>query len=396
MNILNFLENGLLNFSIWQILITLFIITQITLLGVTLYLHRDQTHKGVSLHPIIQHFFRFHLWMTTGMLTKDWVAVHRKHHAKCETPEDPHSPQQHGIIEVLFDGVHLYTKEKNNQETLDQYGKGTPDDWLERNIYTRFHFYGIALMLLIDIAAFGVIGITFWALQIVWIPFFAAGVINGLGHWMGYRNYSTDDCSTNLSKFGFFIAGEELHNNHHAFPSSCKFSHKRGEFDWGWTVIRFLSFFKLAKIKKTVPELVVESHSIVDLESVKAMLTHKVNLLQIYLKEVVKPTLQAEYQNKTNNFKKRSQEFLNSMSLDWRFLDEESKNLMLQYIKTAPSIETIIEYRNELKAIWESKGKSTEQMIEAIREWCHRAEKSGVETLQNFAQKLQTYKLKTN
>jgi stearoyl-CoA desaturase (delta-9 desaturase) len=333
--------------------------------------------------------------MTTGMLTKDWVAVHRKHHAKCETEEDPHSPQQYGIKEVVFDGVQLYTNEKNQQNTIEQYGKGTPNDWLERNIYTRFHFLGIALMLLIDIAAFGAIGITFWAIQIVWIPFFAAGVINGLGHWMGYRNYSTDDCSTNLTRFGFFIAGEELHNNHHAFPSSCKFSHKRSEFDWGWVVIRFLAFFKLAKIKKTVPELVQESNSTVDLESVKAMLTHKVNLLQIYLKEVVKPTLQAEYQNKTKNFKKRSQEFINSMSLDWRFLDEESKDMMKQYIKTAPSIETIIEYRNELKAIWESKGKSTEQMIEAIREWCHRAEKSGVDTLQTFALKLQTYKLKT-
>lgn len=396
MSILEFLDEGYFNFNTWQFLLILFIITQITLLAVTLYLHRDQTHRGLKLHPIIRHFFRLHLWMTTGMLTKDWVAVHRKHHANCETEDDPHSPQHHGIIEVLFDGVHLYTKEKNNQQTLDTYGKGTPNDWLERHIYTKYRFLGIYLMLLIDIAAFGVIGITFWAIQIAWIPFFAAGVINGLGHWSGYRNYSTDDCSTNLTKFGFFIAGEELHNNHHAFPSSCKFSHKKGEFDWGWVVIRFLAVFKLAKIKKTVPELIQEPNTSMDLDSVKAMLTHKVNLLQLYLKEVVKPSIHAEFKNRTKSFKKRSNEFLNSMSLDWRFLDDESKELMKQYIKTAPSIETIIQFRNELKAIWESKGKSTEQMIEALKDWCQKAEKSGVEVLQNFAQKLQTYKLKTS
>lgn len=396
MNILTFLQHGLLNFSLLQIIITLFIATQVTILGVTLYLHRDQTHRGLKLHPVVQHFFRFHLWMTTGMLTKDWVAIHRKHHAKCETENDPHSPQYHGIKTVLYSGVELYTLERENQQTLDKYGKGTPDDWLERNIYTKFHFWGIGLMFLIDVALFGAIGITFWAIQIIWIPFFAAGVINGLGHWAGYRNYSTNDCSTNLTRFALFIGGEELHNNHHAFPSSCKFSHKKGEYDWGWFTIKFLRMLGLAKIKKTVPELEQsKSKNSVDLEAVKAMLTHKVNLLQVYVKDVVKPAIQEEYDVRSSKFKKSSNKLINSMSIDWRFLDDESKDIFKQYINTSPTMETLIKFRDELKEIWDSNGKTTEQMIEAIKEWCNKAEKSGVDVLQAYARKLQTYRLKT-
>ena len=396
MNILDFLQHGLLNFSIVQILIALLIITQITILAVTLYLHRDQTHRGLILHPLVRHFFRLHLWLTTGMLTKDWVAIHRKHHAKCETEEDPHSPQFHGINNVLYSGVELYTKERHNQETIDQYGKGTPNDWIERHVYTRFHFLGIALMFVIDVALFGAIGITFWAVQIVWIPFFAAGVINGLGHWAGYRNYSTNDCSTNLIRFGFIIGGEELHNNHHAFPSSCKFSHKKGEYDWGWYAIKFLNKLKLAKIKKTVPELESRTTTaVVDIESLKAMLTHKVNLLQVYVKDVIKPAIQQEYASRTNQVRKSSDKFINSMSIDWRFLDDDAKDLLKQYIHTSPTIEIIIKFRDDLRAIWESSGQSTDQMIEALKEWCNNAEKSGVGVLQVYAKKIQTYRLKT-
>ncbi len=395
MNILDILQHGLLNFSLLQIVITLFFATQITILAVTLYLHREQTHKGLKLHPILQHYFRLHLWMTTGMLTKEWVAIHRKHHAKCETEDDPHSPQHHGIKKVLFSGVELYKRERVKKETLDKYGKGTPNDWVENLIYSKFHFLGIALMLIIDIALFGIIGLSFWAIQIAWIPFFAAGVINGLGHWSGYRNYSTDDCSTNLTRFGFVIGGEELHNNHHAFPSSCKFSHKKGEYDWGWTVIKLLNKIGLAKIKKTIPELEQSNSPSIDLETVKAMLTHKVNLLQEYVKDVVKPAIAQEYNANTRKLKKSTDKFLNSMSIDWRFLDDDAKNLFKQYIKTSPTIETIIQFREDLKEIWESKGKSTEQMIDAIKEWCHNAEQSGVDTLQDFAKKLQTCRLKS-
>ncbi|VAW48234.1 Fatty acid desaturase; Delta-9 fatty acid desaturase [hydrothermal vent metagenome] len=395
MNILDFLQHGLLDFSLLQILVTLIVTTQITILAVTLYLHREQTHKGLILHPILKHYFRFHLWMTTGMLTKEWVAVHRKHHAKCETEDDPHSPQHYGIRKVLFSGVGLYEKERLNQQTLDKYGKGTPNDWVENFVYSKFHFLGVVLMLLIDIALFGVIGITFWAIQIVWIPFFAAGVINGLGHWSGYRNYATDDCSTNLTRFGFIIGGEELHNNHHAFPSSCKFAHTKGEYDWGWIVIKFLNKVGLAKIKKTVPELEQSNISSVDLDAIKAMLTHKVNLLQVYVKDVIKPAIAVEYIHHTKKFKKSSDKFLNSLSIDWRFLDDDARDLFKQYINISPTVETIIKFRDDLKEIWESRGQSTEQMIAEIKEWCHNAEKSGVEVLQTYAQKLQTYRLKS-
>lgn len=396
MSILNFLETGFLNLSIGQIIITLLIVTQITILAVTLYLHREQTHKGVEFHPVIQHFFRFWLWMTTGMQTKDWVAVHRKHHAHCETATDPHSPHHHGINKILGHGVELYTVERNKQETLDKYGKGTPNDWLEKNIYQGLPLLGIAIMFVIDLLLFGAIGITFWAIQVVWIPFFAAGVINGLGHWSGYRNYSTSDKSTNLTRIGFFIGGEELHNNHHAFPSSCMFSHKRGEFDIGWQVIKLLKLFKLAEIKKTVPELVEETDTpSMDIETTKALLTHKVNLLQMYVKDVVKPSLKEEYKLQTRKLRKTGKKMLNSMSLDWRFLDDESREAFKAYLKTAPSIETLIEFRDELKTIWETNWKTSEQMIEALKEWCQRAEQSGVETLENFSRRLQTYKLRT-
>lgn len=396
MRILNFLETGFLNLSLTEIIITLLVLTQITILAVTLYLHREQTHKGLKLHPVLQHFFRFWLWMTTGMLTKEWVAVHRKHHAYCETKDDPHSPHIHGIKRVLGNGVELYTEEKDDPETIEKYGKGTPDDWIERNLYTRFHFLGIAILFVIDLFLFGAIGITFWALQLIWIPFFAAGVVNGLGHWSGYRNYSTNDKSTNLTRLGFFIGGEELHNNHHAFPSSCKFSHKKGEFDWGWQVIKVLSFFKLAEIKKTVPELLEEKEAErLDADAVKAMLTHKVNLLQLYVKDVIKPTFKTEYKNQTRKFRKTGKKLIKSMSLDWRFLDEESRDAFKEYLKTAPAIDTLVEFRNELKSIWETNWKTSEQMLEALKEWCAKAEKSGHESLMAFSQKLKTYKLQT-
>ncbi len=395
MNILNFLQEGLLNFSLFQIVITLLVVTQITILGVTLYLHREQTHRGVILHPAIQHFFRLHIWMTTGMLTKDWVAIHRKHHANCETENDPHSPQYHGIKKVLYSGVELYKKERLNSETLEKYGHGTPNDWLENHLYTKYHYLGVALMLIIDITLFGVIGLTFWAIQIAWIPFFAAGVINGLAHWSGYRNYSTNDCSTNLTRFAVFIGGEELHNNHHAFPSSCKFSHKKDEYDWGWFVIKALCKLKLATVKRVVSEIEPSNELIIDNESVKAMLAHKVGLLQAYVKDVIKPTLQNELGNKAKQFKKSSNKFLNSMSIDWRFLDDDARHLFKQYIQTSPTIEVIIQYREDLKEIWTSKGKTTDEIIESVKEWCHKAEQSGVEALQIYANKLQSYRLKT-
>lgn len=394
--ILDFLENGLLDFSAWQIALYTFIAVQITLSGVSLYLHREQTHRGIRLNPVIQHFYRFWMWFTTGMLTKDWVAIHRKHHAFCETEDDPHSPQIHGIKKVLFHGVTLYTKERKNQETLDKYGKGTPNDWIERNIYTRFHYLGILLLAAVNFALFGVIGFLVFAIQIIWIPFFAAGVINGIGHFVGYRNYRTDDSSRNITRYAFFVFGEELHNNHHAFPSSCKFAHKKGEHDLGWYVIRVLNKLGLCKIKKVVPDLFVDdlSHDF-DNETVRAILTHKFNLLQVYIKEVIKPNLTAEYKNASSSFNKKIKKYTHNLSLDPQFLKSDMKNKWNSYFEDSQSLNNLLQFKEELQSIWESNSKSVDEMIADFKAWCLKAEASGNQLLKEFAVSLSQYKLQS-
>lgn len=394
MELLTFLETGLLNFSAWQIVLTVFIGVQITLSGVSLFLHREQTHRGIKLHPVVQHFYRFWTWFTTGMLTKDWVAIHRKHHAHCETEDDPHSPQIHGIKKVLFHGVTLYTEERKNKETLEKYGKGTPDDWIERNIYTRFHYLGILLLAVLDIALFGVIGGLVFAIQIIWIPFFAAGVINGIGHYFGYRNYRTDDSSRNISRFAFFIMGEELHNNHHAFPSSCKFAHKKGEYDIGWFLIKALNKIGLCEIKKVVPELTIdESQVTFSNETVKAILTHKFNLMQLYIKDVIKPNLTAEFSSDCKKEKKGIKKYTQQLSLDPQFIKKKWNNKFQSGFEENQTIQSMMAFKYELQAIWENNSMSMEEMVDAFKQWCQKAEASGNQMLQDFAATLKQYKL---
>jgi len=394
--ILDFLETGLLDFSAWQIVLFTLIVVQITLSGVSLYLHREQTHRGIQMNPVIQHFYRFWLWFTTGMLTKDWVAIHRKHHAFCETDDDPHSPQIHGIKKVLFHGVTLYTQERKNQETLEKYGKGTPDDWIERNLYTRFHYLGILLLAVTDVALFGVIGLLVYAIQMIWIPFFAAGVINGIGHYFGYRNYRTDDSSRNITRFAFFIFGEELHNNHHAFPSSCKFAHKKGEHDIGWYVITLLNKMGLCKIKKVVPDLYIDEQTKdFDGETVRAILTHKFNVLQVYIKDVIKPNLIEEYQNASINFKKSIKKYTHNLSLDPQFLNADIKSKWHNYFEDSKSLTVLLQFKEELQSIWDCNSKSVDEMISDFKNWCSKAEQSGNKLLQEFADSLGRYKLQT-
>ena len=231
-----------------EILYTL-VMVQITIACVTLYLHRSQAHRSVTFHPAIEHFMRFWLWMTTGMVTKEWVAIHRKHHQACERPGDPHSPYVYGIWRVLFGGAWLYVQAKQNSDMVRQYGVGTPDDWIERNIYSRWPVLGIWIMLAIDVLLFGWWGFVVWGVQMIWIPFWAAGVINGLGHWWGYRNTDTRDRSRNLLPWAIWIGGEELHNNHHHQPASAKLSEKWWEIDVGWIYIKILRLFRLAKVR---------------------------------------------------------------------------------------------------------------------------------------------------
>jgi stearoyl-CoA desaturase (delta-9 desaturase) len=392
-SLLDFLDKGLLNLSGWQITLITLIAVQITLSGVSLYLHRDQTHRGIKLHPAIAHFYRFWLWFTTGMLTKDWVAIHRKHHAFCETEDDPHSPQVHGIKKVLFDGVGLYTQERKNQETLDKYGQGTPNDWLERNVYTRFHYAGILLLAAVNVTLFGIIGLAVFAIQVAWIPFFAAGIINGLGHFSGYRNYRTDDSSRNLTRFAFFIYGEELHNNHHAFPSSCQFAHKKGEHDIGWYTIRALNKVGLCEIKKTVPQLCIDNdQQDINHETIKALVTHKFNVLQKYINDVIKPQLYQEYAGTSKVMRKKLKKYTRLLSLEKRYLQRKSQELQAQF-SGSETLQILLSYKQELQTIWNKRGQSVEEKIEALKIWCQKAEASGIQMLQDFAQSVQKYRL---
>ena len=241
------------NLQWWQYVLITLALTHVSIAAITIFLHRSQAHRALDLHPIVSHFFRFWLWLTSGVVTKEWVAIHRKHHAKCETVEDPHSPQTRGIMKVLLEGAELYRAEAKVAETLEKYGHGTPDDWMERNVYSRHSAMGVALMMIINIALFGPIGLTIWAVQMAWMPIMAAGIINGVGHYWGYRNFACEDASTNILPWGILIGGEELHNNHHAYGTSARLSNKWYEFDIGWLYIKLMTYVGLATIRKVAP-----------------------------------------------------------------------------------------------------------------------------------------------
>ena len=281
--VLDFLSNGITRASAWQVVIATLVMTHITIAGVTIFLHRCQAHRALDLHAIPSHFFRFWLWLTTGMVTKEWAAIHRKHHAKCETEEDPHSPVTRGIKKVLFEGAELYRAESRNRETIEKYGHGTPDDWIERNLYTKHSALGVALMLVLDVLLFGVIGITVWAVQMMWIPITAAGIINGIGHYWGYRNYNCSDASNNVFPIGILIGGEELHNNHHTFGTSAKLSSKWYEFDIGWMYISILAALGLAKVKKIAPEPRFDREKLVcDLNTLQSVVANRYDVMAKY------------------------------------------------------------------------------------------------------------------
>jgi stearoyl-CoA desaturase (delta-9 desaturase) len=232
-----------------MIILYTLILTHITIVCVTLYLHRSQAHRGVTFHPVVAHFMRAWLWLTTGMVTRQWVAVHRKHHRFSDEPGDPHTPHVYGIGRVLFKGAFLYHDASKDKVMVDAYGRGTPDDWIERNLYSSHSRLGIGILLVLNVICFGWVGAIIWGIQMLWIPFWAAGVINGLAHWWGYRNGETKDRSTNISPVGIIVGGEELHNNHHLDPASPKFSLKPWEFDIGWMYIQILRSLRLAKLK---------------------------------------------------------------------------------------------------------------------------------------------------
>jgi len=392
--VLDFLSNGITRASAWQVVIATLVMTHITIAGVTIFLHRCQAHRALDLHAIPSHFFRFWLWLTTGMVTKEWAAIHRKHHAKCETEEDPHSPVTRGIKKVLFEGAELYRAESRNRETIEKYGHGTPDDWIERNLYTKHSALGVALMLVLDVMLFGVIGVTVWAVQMMWIPITAAGIINGIGHYWGYRNYNCSDASNNVFPIGILIGGEELHNNHHTFGTSAKLSSKWYEFDIGWMYISILAALGLAKVKKIAPEPRFDREKLVcDLNTLQSVVANRYDVMAKYA-----GSLKSTWREEMVRLKQKSvlePSFLKSaktlIQREPASLQSTQQQQLLELFKHSKALQTMHEMRGELAAIWERSHASSDQLLLQLRDWCARAEASGIRSLEEFSLRLRSY-----
>ncbi|MBI3345470.1 MAG: transposase [Gammaproteobacteria bacterium] len=386
--------DGVLNLSLWGYVAAALIMTHITIAGVTIYLHRHQTHRGLDLHPIPSHFFRFWLWLSTGMVTKEWVAIHRKHHAKVETKDDPHSPQIYGIRKVFWQGAELYRAESKNQETLDNYGHNTPDDWLERNVYTKHSALGIAIMFVIDVVLFGAAGITIWAVQMAWIPVTAAGVINGIGHWWGYRNYECADASRNIVPWGILIGGEELHNNHHSFGSSAKLSSKWWEFDIGWLYIRILEILGLARVKKVAPEpVIVTAKPMIDMDTVRAVITHRFRVMAHYAEDVLGRVHKEEVRLANGTYRAMLKRAKALLVREESLMSEEAKHRLQSVLSVSQRLEIVYQYKQRLQEIWQRSTATQEHLLQALQEWCKQAEATGIQALQDFAQRLRGYSL---
>lgn len=388
---------GLLNLPWWGYIVAILILTQLTVLSVTLYLHRCQAHRALELHPIASHFFRFWLWLTTGIITKEWAAVHRKHHAKVETDEDPHSPQTKGIKKVFFEGAELYRVESKNAETLERYGEGTPDDWIEHHLYSAKSTWGITIMAIIDLALFGTMGITVWALQMAWIPFFAAGVVNGIGHYFGYRNFECKDASRNIVPLGVFIGGEELHNNHHAYATSAKFSTRWWEIDSGWFVIRFLQLFRLATPKRVVPKpKMLPNKNSIDTDTLKAIITYRLQVLSRYTREVMLPALREEKRQASKKSRVLLRRAKTVLVRDSSIMKASQKLRLDTVLENFQSLQLVYQFRVKLQEIWSRSTASQKELLEALQEWCRQAEATGSETLLRFANRLKTYVPQSN
>jgi stearoyl-CoA desaturase (delta-9 desaturase) len=398
---LSLASHGLVDLPWWGYVAVTLILTHVTIAAVTIFLHRSQAHRALDLHPIVGHFFRFWLWLTTGMVTKEWVAIHRKHHAKVETPDDPHSPQTRGIETVFWKGTELYRAESNNLETIEKYGHGTPDDWIERNLYTRFSWQGVGLMLAVNLMLFGPIGATIWAIQMMWIPVTAAGIINGIGHYWGYRNFACADASTNIVPWGIVIGGEELHNNHHAYGASAKLSSQWYEFDIGWMYIRILSALKLATVRKVAPQLKLDpAKAAPDLATLQAVITHRYHVATSYARSL-KDACAAELAHlkarasSGNGHEAQDMPSPNRVKrwllADPATLPEAERVRLTATLAKSKALATIYAMRQDLAALWERSTESSEQLLGRLQDWCHRAESSGIAPLAQFSMQLKRY-----
>ena len=393
-DVLQFMATGITDLSAWQVFVYTMVVTHITIASVTIYLHRHQAHRALELHAIPSHFFRFWLWLTTGQVTKEWAAIHRKHHAKCDTEEDPHSPVTRGIKKVFWEGAELYRAESKNMETMAKYGHGTPTDWIERNLYTKYSWLGVVILFFVNFALFGVIGISVWAVQMMWIPITAAGIINGIGHYWGYRNYDCADAATNIIPFGILIGGEELHNNHHTYATSAKLSSKWYEIDIGWAYIRALEMLGLAKVKKLAPEPKFSHGKLeADFETLQSVIANRYDVMAKYAKSI------------KHAWKEELEHLKHKAELEKRFLKSSRKLMQREPGKLADahheqlselfqhskSLETMHHMRVELGAIWERSHFTREQLLHKLQDWCVRAEASGIKSLQEFSLRLRSY-----
>ncbi len=387
---LDWLAHGLLAASWWQIVLYALVTTHITIASVTIYLHRHQAHRAMDLHALPAHFFRLWLWLGTGQVTKEWVSIHRKHHAKCETDEDPHSPQTRGIETVFWKGAELYRAESKNLETMAKFGHGTPKDWIERNLYTRYSWQGVGLMMIINLALFGAAGLAVWAVQMIWIPVTAAGIINGIGHYWGYRNFEAPDASTNISPWGIMIGGEELHNNHHTYPTSAKFSVKPYEFDIGWVYIRALEKVGLATVKKVPPKLQLGAiKPVADEKTLEALIAHRYEVMAGFAR-----ALRHAGRNEIELLKaKKADASVLRAANRWLHRDDDkvpatAKLHVAQARAEHPVLDKMVTMREELRQMWLSTSASSEQLASDLQVWCHRAEESGIAALREFSMKL--------
>ncbi len=387
---IDWLAHGVWDLAAWQIILITLALTHVTMISVTVFLHRHQAHRALDLHPIASHFFRLWLWLTTGQVTKEWAAIHRKHHAKCEQADDPHSPHVYGIKKVLTQGAELYRAESKNKETMARFGHGTPDDWIERNLYTRFSWQGVGVMMVINLTLFGAAGLAVWAVQMAWTPIFAAGIVNGAAHFWGYRNFEAPDASTNISPWGIIIAGEELHNNHHTYPTSAKLSVKPYEFDIGWMYITIMQAVGLAKVKKTPPKLAYgDIKPVADEKTLEALIANRYEIMAGYARGV-----QGALKHELEVLKARSADATVIKAAN-RWLHRDADKVpatavphLEQARAASPTLDKLVVMREELRQLWLNTSHSREQLLVDLQAWCHRAEESGIAALREFSMKL--------
>lgn len=384
--------HGLLPLPLWGYLVLTLLLTHVTIAAVTIYLHRHQAHRALDLHPAVAHAMRFWLWLTTGMVTREWVAIHRKHHAFCETRDDPHSPQVKGLSTVLWRGAELYGEASRDRDMLVRYSRGTPDDWIERNLYSRYHFLGVSVLAVMHIVLFGAIGLTIWAVQMLWIPFWAAGVVNGVGHFWGYRNYEPQDASRNISPIGIVIGGEELHNNHHAFPGSARLSSKPWELDIGWCYIRLLAMAGLAKVKRVAPQPVVTTpRKQVDSATATAVASSRMHVMASYGKRVLLPTLRLELRQADASCRQLFRQARHALLRETSLIDRQARTRLDAALGRSRQLAVVYDFRERLQGLWDRSVTTQDALIHRLQTWCNEAEATGIQALQDFSAHLRGY-----